>query len=308
MSCTATPPREVLQGVWISFCDQQEPRREVDEAGNLLVVLAEGAVGISADPQRRPMADISVRTTHGEVRVTGTVFTVHRHEDDSRVEVFRGTVSGQPAGRKERAFSVEEGSGAWLSTGRRYGLPGSLPNALVEGLLAVKYASRPSVHGDSTMDTSKPESSADPDAGAKGAKHRAHSPAEVPTLDALLAQARGCMVDQQWVCAADSYRTILKHYSTRWEAMSATISLAKIELRHLGRPAVARDHFAAYRKRYPSGPLMEEAIFGMAECEGRLGNPAAELKLLRAFVAQHPASSLAVKAHRRIAEIEAAAP
>ena len=86
--------------------------------------------------------------------------------------------------------------------------------------------------------------------------------------------------------------------------MSALISLAKIELRHLGRPKQALNRFTAYKKRYPKGPLIEEAIFGMAECHRRLGNQTKELEILRAFVKKHPRNSLTAKAKRRIKELE----
>jgi outer membrane protein assembly factor BamD (BamD/ComL family) len=123
-------------------------------------------------------------------------------------------------------------------------------------------------------------------------------------LDELWAQSRNCLIERDWLCASAKYRQILKQHAGRRESLAALISLAKIELRHLGKPDAALRHFSAYRQQYPKGPLMEEAVWGLAESHRQLGNKPQELGILRSFTRDYPNSSLAPRVHRRIKEIE----
>ncbi|MBN2341643.1 MAG: tetratricopeptide repeat protein [Deltaproteobacteria bacterium] len=306
--CVSTSPTEVVPGVWLSYCENHRPLTKIDSNNNLLVTIEKGAAGISADPNRPDKGKISIGTAHGEVQVLGTVFTVHKEEEDSRVEVFRGKVAVHPNSDAQGIFSVNEGHGAWFFTPQRFVLSGSKKkNVLKEKLLAVVYAQpetkipvAASVQETAASDEDEQKSSL-PVAKDKGTPRRGGTP--VDTLDALLSAARNCLISKQWECAAEKYRAILKHYPKRWEASSAYISLAKIELRHLGKPVQAKKNFSAYRKRYPSGPLISDAFFGVAECERQLGNADNELKTLRSFVQQHPDSPLAIKANKRIEEL-----
>ena len=121
-----------------------------------------------------------------------------------------------------------------------------------------------------------------------------------PSIDTLIQEAQSCLIDRDWRCAAIKYQEVLKRYSGRPESMAVLISLAKIELRHLGRPKEALDHYKKYQQRAPKGPLAEEALYGIANAYRRLGLEDKEQETLRLFVEKYPQSSLVRKARARL--------
>ena len=67
-----------------------------------------------------------------------------------------------------------------------------------------------------------------------------------------------------------------------------------------------RYQITAYQRRAPSGPLAEEALFGVAGAYRRLGNSNEERAALRRFLERYPRSSMQGKARARLAELEGA--
>jgi outer membrane protein assembly factor BamD (BamD/ComL family) len=119
----------------------------------------------------------------------------------------------------------------------------------------------------------------------------------------LTQEAQSCLIDRDWTCAAARYREVLTRFPRRPESMAVLISLAKIEMRYLGAPKDALTHYKTYQRRAPSGPLAEEALFGIAEAYRHLGVADKEEMTLSRFIEQYPESSLVQKARARLKQL-----
>jgi TolA-binding protein len=326
LRCAATEPVEVTEGVFLNHCVDRPVQAVVGSDGNVQVTVYAGAVGVSVNPNRTHKNKVSVHTRFGTVTVKGTVFTVHVSENDARVEVFRGTVEIQPEAA-DATLLVTQNNGALLEAGGRYKLQAATTNSLWTKLTARSSETGDSQSPDpdenrlalgihSPVDTGLDSSAGDKSvvSAALDEERENESPlneepitkgGRISSLDRLLMEARSCLLDEDWTCAAARYKNIVRNYENRWESMSALISLAKIELRHLGKPRQALDHFATYMKRFPGGPLLEEAVFGMAECHRRLGNRDKELEILHSYIETHPSNLSTDKMKKRIQELKA---
>jgi TolA-binding protein len=322
-SCLASAPSKIAPGIWLTHCDNLAPDVSFDSIGNLTVSIETGTVGISADPDRRDKHGIRVKTPFGTARVLGTVFTVKSGAEDARVEVFRGKVQVRGGVKKLKSFVVPAGYGAWFSKGRSLEIENRESNQFYGQLMrAGEKASLTNrevideqhiVNDKNALLENSESRQADTDGprgkrnsfyvnslkgNAKTVKNRRVA------LDGLIQDARNCLIDQNWKCAAVKYNNILTGYNDQWEASTALVSLAKIELRHLGKSKEALKHYKLYMKKYPKGALIEEAIFGIAESYRRQGNEKMELATLRRFIAEHSGSPSVAKAKERISEIE----
>jgi TolA-binding protein len=258
------------------------------------------------------------------------VFTVHVDTRRSQVEVYRGVVEFVPTTPTDDALSVTAGQGADLRHQRVFALSSpktaSIRAALednahhrsramapaAEDGLSVSESREPKVALDNPTPTDVPgnhasagrtrsttlNTDARPEtAAASPSKHN------VPTIDSLIKEAQSCLIARDWMCASSRYQGILKHYPKRPESTAALISLARIELRHLGMPKKALDHYRTYQKRAPNGPMAEEALFGIAETYRRLGRKDLEQATLRRFIQRFPDSSQINRAHTRLRQL-----
>jgi hypothetical protein len=85
--------------------------------------------------------------------------------------------------------------------------------------------------------------------------------------------------------------------------MVAEIASAALHLQHLGDPAGALGTFRRTLLARPTGPLAEEARWGIVESHRALGDTHAETLALREFLQHHAASAFAPAARRRLDRI-----
>ncbi len=329
IACSPSPPTEPVTGVLMTYCGPKMPDAVIDDDGSVRVSLQRGMVGMRVDPNRPDKHDVTVETPHGRVRVKGTVFTVRVDRDEANVEVFRGVVEFLPATPDETPLQVPAGRGADLRRCALFDLPSPKAEALrrtLDAAAADRYPARQALPNPSDQVTApsraigNPESvevvheSTDPlskerSMGQLEAHLRAGSSApprrSPPTIDVLIQDAQSCLIEQDWTCAASRYRDILRLYPTRREATAALVSLAKIELRRLHSPDKALEHYQTYRQRAPTGPMSEEALFGIAEAYRRLGQRDFEQETLRTFIERYPGSSQQARARARLRQLEA---
>jgi len=145
------------------------------------------------------------------------------------------------------------------------------------------------------------------------ARHAAARPAEdAPPADApvedVLAVANQRRKAKRWRDAAELYERVRTSYPRTDAAIVATVAAAALHLDHLDDAAGARRRFDAALRLAPSGPLAEEASWGLVECARALDDLAGERAALRAFLAGHADSPNAPAARQRLAELEREAP
>lgn len=124
-------------------------------------------------------------------------------------------------------------------------------------------------------------------------------PQDRPPED-LLALANERRRRREWREADAFYGAVASRFPDTDAAVVAEVASAALHLQHLGD---ARGALAFYRRALearPSGPLAEDARWGIAEAYRSLGEPQAEALALREFLERHPRSSLAPAAERRL--------
>jgi hypothetical protein len=127
-------------------------------------------------------------------------------------------------------------------------------------------------------------------------------PENLPPAD-LLAFANERRVRREWREADLFYRATVSRFPGTDAAGVAGVASATLHLQHLGDAAGA---LAAYRRTLgarPSGPVAEEARWGIVEAHRALGDGDAEGLALREFLDHHPDSALAPAARRRLARL-----
>lgn len=302
-SCTPEYPVELAVGVTMARCVGTSAQIEVTDNGAVQISLARGAVGLSVDPDRPNAHSVVVATRFGEVRVKGTVLTVHLTDSDARVEVFRGLVEVHPEDENQTPFETSARRGAVLSKPRVFDLPnepwGEPLRKILERTEQPETAPSDASDGPGQSDKSdSTDSEADNESTETDPPPRPkHKKAPV---DTLLQEAQMFLIAGDWNSAAQKYQQIQKNYPKSQEAVHSLISLARIELRRLGRPEKALRYFNRYRARAPKGPLIQEVILGVAECHRRLGRSSQEAAELREFVKRYPKSPSAEKAKNRL--------
>lgn len=139
-------------------------------------------------------------------------------------------------------------------------------------------------------------------AGPVVVEQKKDGPATVPVNPAaLLAAAQKYRIHRQWQKAADAYAEILALAPGSPQAEAALVSLGKLELTRLSRPASALRHFDAYLKR--GGALSQEALYGRATAFRALGRTEEEIRVLKAFIAAYPDAIEVDTASRRLAAL-----
>jgi hypothetical protein len=128
------------------------------------------------------------------------------------------------------------------------------------------------------------------------------APADATPED-LLRLANDRRRAKRWSDADAIYRRVMRDHGSSGSAYVAMVASASLHLDHLDDAAGARKLFRQALRRQPSGSLVEEARFGLAEAERALGDESAERAALQVFVAAHPDSPLAERARARLRQI-----
>lgn len=309
LRCTPSEPAEIVPGVFMSACQDTTPAISVNSAGDVTVSFEQGAVGLQVDPNRPGRHGIAVRVPQGTTRVKGTVFTVLADENAARVEVFRGVVEIESNEKSNHAFHLKSGYGAILPSQRTYTLTRPVTTALERKLTMYSTIESPSLPPESSDDHLRSNASITADAlmnhhaSNTHRETKPHTKQQPTSFRELIQGAQSCLIDQDWICAAQKYQEVLKTHSHRSEATVALISLAKLELRHLKNPADALEHYRMYQRKSPTGPLAEEAAWGVVQSQRQLGNRMAERRYLNQFVQQFPDSVYLPKVRLRLKEL-----
>lgn len=119
----------------------------------------------------------------------------------------------------------------------------------------------------------------------------------------LLALANERRRERVWNAADQLYRTVMNRFPGSDAALVAEIASAALHLEQLGDPGGALRAFRRSLSERPTGPLAEEARWGIVEATRALGDAAQESAALSDFMAHHPNSALAPAARRRLAEL-----
>lgn len=131
---------------------------------------------------------------------------------------------------------------------------------------------------------------------------RIHSPAAV-SKD-MLARANEFRRARHWKQADKLYQAVVNRFPRSDAAIVAQIASAALHLQHLHDPDGALKYYRQALAARPTGPLAEEARWGIAETQRALGDTRAEAAALGDFLAHHPQSAMAPLAKHRSAEVQ----
>ncbi len=120
----------------------------------------------------------------------------------------------------------------------------------------------------------------------------------------MLARANEFRRSRQWDQADKLYRGVVNRFPQSDAAVVAQIASATLHLQQLNDPAGALNYYRRALATRPTGPLAEEARWGIAETQRALGNTAGEAAALRDFLSHHPQSAMAPMAKRRSTEVQ----
>jgi hypothetical protein len=122
------------------------------------------------------------------------------------------------------------------------------------------------------------------------------------SVEDLMAEANAARKAKQWKKADALYLEVVRDHANSASAQVALVASATLHLEHLGDAKGAQQRFRAAIGRV-SGPLAEEARYGLAEAYRALGDDAAEAKALDDFLRHHADSPLADRARSRRGEL-----
>lgn len=124
---------------------------------------------------------------------------------------------------------------------------------------------------------------------------------KTPSIRELMRTAREQKANGDWPGAASSYQELIRRFPNSDEARTSMVSLAQMQLTHLGNPNGALVQFSRYLSR--PGPLTQEALYGKAEAFRAMGNIANERQTLEQFLRKYPKGLYAVSVSKRLRQL-----
>lgn len=200
----------------------------------------------------------------------------------------------------EGRIGVETGHKLPLSSG-----PTTAPSATASPQAAVEDAPHPEAV--TRAPSLAPVDPPSPGAGPKVHRASAMAAAERRAGD-LLARANRHRRQRQWGEADRWYAEVRRAHPRSTAALVALLASASLHLEHLGdvKGALALYQEAAQQAKTSGGDaLAHEALAGMAEAYGRLGEKSHEARLWRSLLQADPQGSWAERARRRLRLLEA---
>ena len=125
--------------------------------------------------------------------------------------------------------------------------------------------------------------------------------AAVPMQDSL-ERANRLRAERRWREAADAYASVVAAGPPR-AASVAAVAQATLLMGPLHRPAEALAVFRRALVLAPTGPVSDEALYGIATSFRELGNGRAEREALRRLLDERPSSPLRGQAEKRLAAL-----
>jgi TolA-binding protein len=259
--------------------------------------LHRGRVAFHLVPDEK--VELTVITPLARILVTGTVFMVEVTDSDVSVGVLRGSVEVQSKTISPDSRPVAQGEEITISSGDIQRLDMQARNE-IRALLHMEIEAEPSL----AAVAEEPEPDEDPpptiSKTAGAAKNGGTPTTSASKLDRPVApsgspgeyilEARECRKMGDWAGVARAYGKILGEYPASPEAITILLPLAEVELEHLGNPARALSHFREYERRRPTGPLAQEALFGICTALRALGREDEEIRALGKFLKKYPDS------------------
>ncbi|MBN2343779.1 MAG: FecR domain-containing protein [Deltaproteobacteria bacterium] len=266
-----------------------------------------GMALFSVHPQKERDKFI-VKTPHGWVEVTGTLFTVEvRQNGGTQVYLHKGSVvvhlNNGDASVAKQAESASLGDTLVITQ------PDSRPEAVAAQLQRMGCMDDGRIFSelDNTAcahekDDSSEKMSSSLSVVRPVSKKKIDVP-KVPSYSAeeLLQSARTARREGRFADSADWLKQLIQQYPQGNDARTALVSLGRLELYRLGQSQAALTHFTAYLTQ--DGPLTPEALLGKAGAHRALGDRVAEKNCLEKLVEQFPDELAAVSAARRLAEM-----
>ncbi len=286
--------------------------------------LERGKVAVHLAPGKK--IDLAINALSARIIVTGTVFGVETLTDDVSVSVVRGSVRVESSLRPDSSIDVPAGSTLFVKNWEKLPLESHLRHSILALLhleemdtekpgdedenvaQEVVAASESVVPEDESDDVGDEKASASRGSSPRVMRqHRRETsiaPSQVePSMNDLIRTARKCRSNRDWLCAAATYEKVIKVYPDRAESLTVLLPLAQIELEHLRRPAQALRHYSRYQKRFPSGPLAQEALYGTCKALSAMGQTNREASALKEFLKRYPHSVYASNARARLQQI-----
>jgi tetratricopeptide (TPR) repeat protein len=125
-----------------------------------------------------------------------------------------------------------------------------------------------------------------------------------PALEDSLERANRLRAERRWREAADAYAAVMVDGDPRSVSVAA-LARATLLLERLNRPREALVLFRRALTLAPTGPLSDEALYGIAASFRALGNEAEERGALERLLADHPSTPLRRRAEDRLSELRA---
>ncbi|RYZ34094.1 MAG: tetratricopeptide repeat protein [Myxococcaceae bacterium] len=116
----------------------------------------------------------------------------------------------------------------------------------------------------------------------------------------LLRQANALRTEGKWKEAEALYLRVIRAQPSSLAAYVARVASGSLRLEHLGDAKGALRQFQEAQRFQPGGMLDPEARHGEAEAYRALGDTAAEVRVLTAFIALHPDSPLSAASRSRL--------
>jgi outer membrane protein assembly factor BamD (BamD/ComL family) len=121
----------------------------------------------------------------------------------------------------------------------------------------------------------------------------------------MLHEADAANRDRAWIMAIGRYKRLVKAHPDNTESQIAHISLGNIYLEKVGDAHQARRWFAQYRRRFPNGPLGQEALYGEIQSLKTLGATGEEAALIERFLSRFPKAVQTAKLQKRLSALKA---
>lgn len=291
------------------------------------VYLERGEIFARVDPVAAGPS-FSILTAAGEVRVTGTFFSVAvepsppgAESPTASVQVYRGVVTLVEDGVLSRLVGGGEAAVLGLPVIDPLGLDQRRRADVVEANLdqligddsgitegrALEIFNRAVTGGEEgTADHEAPPSGGDETTGTPALALRdtpraaESEPVGEPTAAELLSRAQTLRSERSWPDAADAYQELVQHYPESTEAHVSLISLGAVQFDHLDQPAEALASFDAYLAAEPEGSLLPEACFGRARALVALDRQSEAEEALEQFLTDHPGAVQAPQAREML--------
>ncbi len=291
-------------------------------SNNVELGLEKGRIAVHLEPERRIKLAVSTRVAR--VVVTGTLFSVEATSNDISVRVVRGSVRVESPLWPNDPVEVRAGSSLRVKTRIQSPLEPRSRKAILSLLrMSPPEPKKIARAGDVTdrvdveevaLDTELREASTGSDdkspnvPSARDSRQRRRISSketreENLSLNELIRSARRCRASRNWSCSVSAYENVIRNYPRSAEAATVLLPLAQIELENLGRPARALRYYQAYRRKRPSGPLGQEALYGTCRAFSALGQTKNEAEALGEFLRLYPRSVNASNARARLNQL-----